>query len=54
VGVIATAGIAGTFSYDGAGGVDLTVSSVVPEPKAFTALVGGFGVLLGLRRRRMI
>jgi autotransporter-associated beta strand protein len=50
---IATAGFAGTFTYDGAGGVDLTVTSV-PEPKAVTALVGGFGVLLGLRRRRMI
>jgi len=49
--IIATSGFVGTFSYDGAGGVDLTVTSV-PEPRAVTALIGGIGVLLGLRHRR--
>jgi fibronectin-binding autotransporter adhesin len=49
--VITTPGFSGTFAYDGTGGVDLTVNAV-PEPGAVAALIGGFGVLLGLRRRR--
>lgn len=42
-------GVVGTFSYDGAGGVDLTVSTI-PEPRSAITLVGGV-LLLGLRGR---
>jgi fibronectin-binding autotransporter adhesin len=42
---------AGTFSYDGSGGVDLTLAAV-PEPSTWAMLVGGFGMLLGFQRSR--
>lgn len=48
---IVTPGFAGTFSYD-AGTVDLTLTAV-PEPSSLLTLLGGAGVLLGLRRRRV-
>lgn len=48
---IATPGFAGTFNYDGAGGVDLTLSAV-PEP-AGLALVGIVATGLLARRRRL-
>jgi hypothetical protein len=38
-----------TFSYDGTGGVDLTL---VPEPGSALMLMGGLATLLGFRRRR--
>jgi len=38
-----------TFTYDGAGGVDLVL---VPEPGAAVTLIGGVGLLLGWHRRR--
>lgn len=48
---ISTPGVVGTFSYDGAGGVDLTVAAV-PEPATGVAMLGGLAVLAGARRRR--
>lgn len=48
---IVSPGVVGTFAYDGNGGVDFTYTAV-PEPGALTALLGGFGTLLGLRRFR--
>lgn len=39
-----------TFTYDGAGGVDLTL---VPEPGSALMLAGGLATLLGFRRRRL-
>ncbi|MES2568840.1 MAG: autotransporter-associated beta strand repeat-containing protein, partial [Verrucomicrobiota bacterium] len=48
--LITTAGVTGAFSYDGEGGVDLTVS-VIPEPGIIALLPAGL-LLLGLRRFR--
>jgi autotransporter-associated beta strand protein len=45
---IQTPGWVGTFSYDGAGGVDLELN-VIPEPRAFALLLAG---LLLLQRRK--
>ncbi len=47
---VTNAGFLGTFSYDGAGGVDLAVTAV-PEPTT-TALLAGVLGLLGFVRRR--
>jgi hypothetical protein len=47
--VITNPGMAGTFSYDGAGGVDLILTAV-PEPSAALSLLFGTGVLLSYRR----
>ena len=49
--LIGTAGFTGTFTHDGAGGVDLTLA-LVPEPGVASALIASVGVLLGLNRRR--
>ncbi len=46
---IVNPGWTGTFSYDGAGGVDLTISAI-PEPSALFLLAGG-GLFLAMRRR---
>ena len=49
---IATPGVAGTFSYDGSGGVDLVIATV-PEPTtASLLLLAGLGGLAARRRRR--
>ncbi|MDB6175344.1 MAG: hypothetical protein JWL59_4655 [Chthoniobacteraceae bacterium] len=48
--LITTAGVTGTFSYDGVGGVDLSVS-IIPEPGTIALLPAGL-LLLGLRRFR--
>lgn len=48
-------GWTGTFSYDGAGGVDLNITSLssVPEPSTYALLAGGVATLaVTLRRRR--
>jgi autotransporter-associated beta strand protein len=47
---IATSGVTGSFRYDGAGDVDLTLTAV-PEPATAALFVAGLP-LLGLRRRR--
>lgn len=47
---ITNPGVTGSFSYDGAGGVDLVIATV-PEPSA-SLLMGGAIALLGSRRRR--
>lgn len=44
-------GVVGTFSLDGSGNVDLTISSV-PEPSAMISILASFGSLVGLRRLR--
>ncbi len=48
---IVNAGWAGTFSYDGAGGIDLNLIAV-PEPGSAISLLGGVATLLGLARLR--
>jgi len=48
---IGNPGWIGTFSYDGAGGVDLNLASV-PEPRVALTLVAGVPFLFGRRRRR--
>jgi len=56
-------GYSGTFTYLAdwtgspfgsfeTGGNDVAVLNVVPEPSALTAVLGGLGLLAGLRRRR--
>jgi len=50
---IANAGWTGTFSYDGAGGVDLMVTAV-PEPSALVLSLLGVTTVLVLRRRRVV
>ena len=47
--LITTVGVTGIFDYDGAGGVDLTLS-VIPEPTITALLLAGLP-LLGMRRR---
>jgi autotransporter-associated beta strand protein len=47
---ITNSGWVGNFSYN-AGSINLAVTAV-PEPGAWVSLLGGCGVLLGLRRRR--
>ena len=51
---IASSGFTYLISYDGAGGVsEVTLTLVsVPEPGAAVSLLGGLGLLLGVRRRR--
>jgi autotransporter-associated beta strand protein len=47
-------GVVGTFSLDGSGDVDLTISAI-PEPSALVSILASFGTLVGvtrLRRRR--
>ena len=46
-----SAGQAYQISYDG-GAVTLTMLAVIPEPGAAVSLLGGLGLLLGVRRRR--
>jgi len=47
---IANDGWQGVFSYDGSGGIDLTLSAV-PEPSTWAFLLGGAGCALLFRRR---
>ena len=51
---IAPSGFTYLISYDGAGGVsEVTLTLVsIPEPGAAVSLLGGLGLLLGVRRRR--
>jgi autotransporter-associated beta strand protein len=42
--LITTAGVTGTFNYDGTGGVDLTLS-VIPEPGTLALLLAGLPLL---------
>lgn len=48
--LISNAGLTATFTYDGSGGVDM---SVVPEPSSAALLIGAFGVMGIVFRRRM-
>lgn len=53
--VITNAGWTGTFTYDGANGIDLTLTSLasIPETSTYAALVGaGMLAVAGFRRRR--
>ncbi|MDF3056520.1 MAG: autotransporter [Rariglobus sp.] len=53
--VIVNNGWTGTFVYDGAGGIDLTLTSLasIPEPTTYAAILGaGILAVVGFRRRR--
>ena len=49
--IITNPGVTGTFSYDGAGDVDLVITAV-PEPSAFASAALGAGLLITYRRFR--
>jgi hypothetical protein len=48
--VSAASGLTLNFAYDA--GTQATLITAVPEPGAWVSLLGGCGVLVGLRRRR--